>query len=178
MLRRHQEQQPLIKTTCKMDSESLSPSCLLLMPCTLTETPCPCFACSPGCFNTLTVACQQHTKYHNQFRAMLVMNCSVDKSRVMQAVGPPSRQDGKIQQERRQHHQHAQQQAVGEQVPAPAAAAVQQGEGADAAASAQPQDTEAAERFWPVSCATCGTEVGVVDGDEVYHFFHVFPSTA
>ena len=148
------------------------------MPFTLTETPCPCFACSPGCFNTLTVACQQHTKYHNQFRAMLVMNCSVDKSRVMQPVGPPGKQGGGNQQERRQHHQHTQQQAGGERVPAPAAAAAQQGEGADAAASAQQQEAEAVERFWPVSCATCGTEVGVMDGEEVYHFFHVFPSTA
>jgi hypothetical protein len=30
--------------------------------------------------------------------------------------------------------------------------------------------------FQAVSCASCGTEVGVVDADEVYHFFDVFPN--
>lgn len=34
------------------------------------------------------------------------------------------------------------------------------------------------EKFHPVACATCGTDVGVVDAKEVYHFFHVFPSNA
>jgi hypothetical protein len=25
-------------------------------------------------------------------------------------------------------------------------------------------------------CSTCGTEVGVMDRDQVFHFFHVLPS--
>lgn len=32
------------------------------------------------------------------------------------------------------------------------------------------------ERFRQVSCAVCSTEVGVMDGEEVYHFFNVVPS--
>ena len=32
------------------------------------------------------------------------------------------------------------------------------------------------ERYFPVSCATCGTDVGVLDEDEVYHFYDVLPS--
>lgn len=29
----------------------------------------------PGCFTTLCIECQQHDRYDDQFRAMLVMNC-------------------------------------------------------------------------------------------------------
>ncbi len=30
--------------------------------------------------------------------------------------------------------------------------------------------------FKPVACEICGTQVAIVDEDEVYHFFHVIPS--
>lgn len=29
----------------------------------------------PGCFTTVCIDCQQHERYENQFRALLVMNC-------------------------------------------------------------------------------------------------------
>ncbi|XWS39598.1 hypothetical protein CRYUN_Cryun18bG0068900 [Craigia yunnanensis] len=32
------------------------------------------------------------------------------------------------------------------------------------------------ETFKPVCCSVCATEVGVIDEDEVYHFFNVLPS--
>ncbi|VVB13698.1 unnamed protein product [Arabis nemorensis] len=32
------------------------------------------------------------------------------------------------------------------------------------------------ERLNPVFCATCSTEIGVVDIEEIYHFFNVIPS--
>ncbi|XP_074338636.1 uncharacterized protein LOC141676816 isoform X2 [Apium graveolens] len=32
------------------------------------------------------------------------------------------------------------------------------------------------ETFKPVCCSTCSTEVGVIDEEEVYHFFNVLPS--
>lgn len=38
----------------------------------------------------------------------------------------------------------------------------------------QGQDDE--EEFHPVKCDHCSTEVGVLDKDEVYHFFNVVPS--
>ena len=38
--------------------------------------------------------------------------------------------------------------------------------------------TERDEIFKPVHCASCGVEVGVLDQDEVYHFFNVAPSNA
>ena len=35
-----------------------------------------------------------------------------------------------------------------------------------------------ASQYFKVVCAVCDTEVGAFDDDEVYHFFHVFPSNA
>ncbi|GAV72273.1 Eapp_C domain-containing protein [Cephalotus follicularis] len=32
------------------------------------------------------------------------------------------------------------------------------------------------ETFKPVCCSVCSTEVGVIDEDEVYHFYNVLPS--
>ncbi|CAN8256876.1 unnamed protein product [Cochlearia groenlandica] len=32
------------------------------------------------------------------------------------------------------------------------------------------------ERVRPVYCSTCWTEIGVLDTEEIYHFFNVFPS--
>lgn len=32
------------------------------------------------------------------------------------------------------------------------------------------------ETFKSVCCSLCSTEVGVIDEDEVYHFFNVLPS--
>ncbi|GAQ91532.1 hypothetical protein KFL_008020020 [Klebsormidium nitens] len=37
---------------------------------------------------------------------------------------------------------------------------------------------QATEVFSPVECADCGTEVAVLDSDEVYHFFNVLPTMA
>lgn len=33
-----------------------------------------------------------------------------------------------------------------------------------------------AETLHKVSCSVCSTEVGIIDQDEVYHFFNVLPS--
>lgn len=40
---------------------------------------------------------------------------------------------------------------------------------------ADPADGER-ETIKPVCCSVCSTEVGVIDEDEVYHFFNVLPS--
>ncbi|GFR39703.1 hypothetical protein Agub_g182, partial [Astrephomene gubernaculifera] len=33
----------------------------------------------PGCFTTLCIDCQRHEKFHQQYRAMFVMNCQVEE---------------------------------------------------------------------------------------------------
>ena len=43
--------------------------------------------------------------------------------------------------------------------------------GVDVGGSGQNQET-----YRPVRCKECNTEIGVVDNEEVYHFFHVLAS--
>lgn len=40
------------------------------------------------------------------------------------------------------------------------------------------QDSAVEEVIYPVLCGVCGTELGVRDEDEVYHFYHCLASTA
>lgn len=37
-------------------------------------------------------------------------------------------------------------------------------------------ESSSTEEYHPVACAVCGTEVAVLDEEDVYHFFHVVPS--
>jgi hypothetical protein len=39
----------------------------------------------PGCFTMICMECQQHQKYHTQFRAVTVMNCEVRTRRASAA---------------------------------------------------------------------------------------------
>ena len=40
-------------------------------------------------------------------------------------------------------------------------------------------ETETAgEAYCPVHCATCDADIGVMDQDDIYHFFHVIPSVS
>jgi hypothetical protein len=45
-----------------------------------------------------------------------------------------------------------------------------------AAAAAQEQATGSGDACHPVLCGVCGEKLGMVDGDEVFHFFHVLAS--
>ena len=39
------------------------------------------------------------------------------------------------------------------------------------------QPATSGDLFYPVECEVCDTELGLRDSNEVYHFFHVVPST-
>ncbi|ESQ40775.1 hypothetical protein EUTSA_v10014924mg [Eutrema salsugineum] len=95
----------------------------------------------PACFTTVCLECQRHEQYVTQFRAVFVVNCEVDKDKVLQHSAVPSK--------------------VGKRM-----------------RDSEKQETGSAdnERLNPVICSTCSTEIGVVDGEEIYHFFNVIPS--
>lgn len=101
----------------------------------------------PACFTTLCIDCQKHATVHTQFRAMFVMNCVVDSSHPQYADQPHSRQKKKSTRKR---------EALGPPC--------------DLLESSQHNVV------YPVSCEACGTVVGVRDKEEVYHFYHVYPS--
>ncbi|XP_061631546.1 E2F-associated phosphoprotein isoform X2 [Phyllopteryx taeniolatus] len=45
----------------------------------------------PACMTTLCLDCQRHEKYRTQYRAMFVMNCSVNKEEVLRYKTPAAR---------------------------------------------------------------------------------------
>lgn len=49
----------------------------------------------PACFVTLTLDCQRHEIYETQYRAMFVMNCSVDFTQQMKYPEPKKKGKGK-----------------------------------------------------------------------------------
>lgn len=44
--------------------------------------------------------------------------------------------------------------------------------------SSEPKDDAQGLIYRPVCCLVCSTEVGVLDEEEVYHFFNVIPSNS
>ncbi|XP_054987857.1 E2F-associated phosphoprotein isoform X1 [Sorex araneus] len=100
----------------------------------------------PACMTTLCLDCQRHESYKTQYRAMFVMNCSVNKDEVLRYKVPENRK------KRRSHKKMR---------------------SSDGDATG-PEDTE--EIYHPVMCTECSTEVAVYDKDEVFHFFNVLAS--
>ncbi|KAM6912168.1 E2F-associated phosphoprotein [Xenentodon cancila] len=106
----------------------------------------------PACMTTLCLDCQRHEKYHTQYRAMFVMNCTVKRDEALHYKS--------------QLHGKRRKRASGLKTEAPA----------DEAAGRTPVEMEADEVYHPVHCSECFTEVAVFDKDEVYHFFNILAS--
>nr|XP_055028213.1 E2F-associated phosphoprotein [Misgurnus anguillicaudatus] len=114
----------------------------------------------PACMTTLCLDCQRHEKYRTQYRAMFVMNCSVNKEEVLRY-----KTANKRKQNRRRNKAH--------QDPAAAGAEMETDAGLTDVRLAG-MDEE--EMYHPVKCTECSTEVAVYDKDEVYHFFNILAS--
>ncbi|BFZ07268.1 hypothetical protein BsWGS_10307 [Bradybaena similaris] len=100
----------------------------------------------PACMTTLCLDCQRHEVYKHQYRAMFVMNCNVDKTEVLQY---PEQATKKKKQKKKVSHE------------------------TNLPKSDNPSPSD---MFNPVRCTECNTVVGVVDQDEVYHFFNILAS--
>ena len=108
----------------------------------------------PACLTTLCLDCQRHELYHNQYRAMFVLNCSIIKSeRLKYPVPKKNNKKWKRGNKRRRDD----------------------GEGSLQRTEAG-EETE--ELYFPVKCSVCNTEVAVYDEDEIFHFFNVLTSIA
>ncbi|KAI8920796.1 E2F-associated phosphoprotein [Powellomyces hirtus] len=99
----------------------------------------------PLCMTPLCHDCQQHDLYETQFRAMFFENCVVDHG-VQQRFPGPRKKGGHQQQRNRKL-------------------------GGGVADGDDDDDDDAV--FWPVRCEICTTQVGVMDKEEVVHFFNV-----
>ncbi|XP_041061304.1 E2F-associated phosphoprotein isoform X1 [Carcharodon carcharias] len=102
----------------------------------------------PACMTTLCLDCQRHELYKEQYRAMFVMNCIINRGEVLKYKEPAN-------QKRRNRYKRVK---------------------GPTELTASPQDGEKEELYYPVRCAECSVEVAVFDKDEVYHFFNVLAS--
>ncbi|XP_025725971.1 E2F-associated phosphoprotein isoform X2 [Callorhinus ursinus] len=89
-----------------------------------------------------------HESYKTQYRAMFVMNCSVNKEEVLRYKIPENRKKRRGHKKMRSNHEDAAEQA----------------------------EAQVEEIYHPVMCTECSTEVAVYDKDEVFHFFNVLAS--
>ncbi|XP_040825305.1 E2F-associated phosphoprotein isoform X3 [Ochotona curzoniae] len=89
-----------------------------------------------------------HESYKTQYRAMFVMNCSVNKEEVLRYKAPENRKKWRGRKKMRSNQEDAVQQV----------------------------ETDVEETYHPVLCSECSTEVAVFDKDEVFHFFNVLAS--
>lgn len=105
---------------------------------------------------------RRHEKYRTQYRAMFVMNCTVDKEEVLRYKTSNNRKQ-------KRHRKKARQESTS----APAEAEMESESGLTDARLAG-MDEE--EMYHPVKCTECSTEVAVYDKDEVYHFFNILAS--
>ncbi|XP_062863475.1 E2F-associated phosphoprotein [Trichomycterus rosablanca] len=119
----------------------------------------------PACMTTLCLDCQRHVKYRGQYRAMFVMNCTVNKTEVL-------RYKAKQRNQRRKKSRHGS-----------TATTTEMGTKTEAESEAETGLTDSRlggmdeqEIYHPVTCTECSTEVAVYDKDEVYHFFNILAS--
>uniref|UniRef100_A0A286XGS1 E2F associated phosphoprotein n=1 Tax=Cavia porcellus TaxID=10141 RepID=A0A286XGS1_CAVPO len=100
----------------------------------------------PACMTTLCLDCQRHESYKTQYKAMFVMNCSINREEILRYKNPDNRKKRWGYKKLRSNQEDPMKQ------------------------------TEAEELYRPVMCAECSPEVAVYDKDEVFHFFNVLAS--
>ncbi|KAG7250305.1 hypothetical protein CRUP_010332 [Coryphaenoides rupestris] len=111
-----------------------------------------------------------HERFRTQYRAMFVMNCTVKREEVLRYRTPQERRRSKRRSRRTREQEEVQRGGGAQQVEVQGGGGVEQEE--VQGGGAQEQE----EVYHPVQCTECSTEVGVVDQDEVFHFFNILAS--
>lgn len=100
----------------------------------------------PACMTTLCIDCQKHDIFPNQYRAMFVMNCTIDfteRFRYPQNAGQKKNHKVSLHGDK---------------------------------SSIVPLAEEKDDIYYSVKCNECRTQVAMYDRDEVYHFFNIISS--
>uniref|UniRef100_A0A671MZ89 E2F-associated phosphoprotein-like n=1 Tax=Sinocyclocheilus anshuiensis TaxID=1608454 RepID=A0A671MZ89_9TELE len=116
----------------------------------------------PACMTTLCLDCQRHERYRTQYRAMFVMNCTVNKEEVLCYKTTNKRKQNR-------HRKKARRETTSTSTEA-------EMESSAGLTDARLAGMDEKEIYHPVKCTECSTEVAVYDKDEVYHFFNILAS--
>lgn len=101
----------------------------------------------------------RHSEYGNQFRAMFVMNCRINRDEVLKHVPKVTKR------EKRKRKWKGKKKGGG-------------GGGGGGSEDTGDNEEGEAEDYHPVHCAECNTEIAVYDKGEVFHFFNVLASAS
>ncbi|KAL3662402.1 hypothetical protein V7S43_012729 [Phytophthora oleae] len=112
--------------------------------------------CCPCCFVTVSMVCERHATFTNQYRATAAINCRVKRDEILTYTSSEgSRVAASLPFHKRKNLVEGNKSTTtGQQI----AQLLQEDE------------------FYPVSCSDCGTMVGVFDRHQQYHFFNALPS--
>ncbi|KAK4798543.1 hypothetical protein SAY86_030869 [Trapa natans] len=102
----------------------------------------------PACFTIICLECQRHETYVTQYRAIFVVNCKIKCEDVINQKIIARPGTGRGKRGRKTTEDRVEADAI------------------------------ICESFKHVCCSVCSTEVGVIDEEEVYHFYNVIPSEA
>ncbi|KAL0968970.1 hypothetical protein UPYG_G00220630 [Umbra pygmaea] len=117
----------------------------------------------PACMTTLCLDCQRHDKYRTQYRAMFVMNCTVNKEEILRY------KTLNVKNLRNRKRRKGRQPESAVSTPTSSSAMEVTNSGAVVGLGGE-------ELYHPVQCTECSTEVAVIDKEEVYHFFNILAS--
>ncbi|KAK3093334.1 hypothetical protein FSP39_014205 [Pinctada imbricata] len=155
----------------------------------------------PACMTTLCLDCQKHDVYHNQYRAMFVMNCEVDRTEQLKYPEPAEkkrRKKGKGKQvkitedtgtsfsngtvdNQQAMTSCASNDIVKDDVTSCGSNDIVHDNMTSSGCNGMVNDDMnvselSDQKLHPVRCNECNTVVAVMDHDEVYHFFNVLAS--
>lgn len=130
----------------------------------------------PSCLTTLCMDCQRHDNYHNQYRAMFVFNCVIERAKVLRYRDKKQCRWNKKKKKKTKAETGGE--ASGE--------AEREGTGTPTGKEKSQSGIDwinmeivdgpgglnqsGNDLYHPVKCAVCRTEVAVFDRQEVYHF--------
>jgi len=145
----------------------------------------------PCCFTLICTDCQKHETILNQYRAMFVQNCVVKKDRELKykkELETSKRQMRKQIYKAKRQAKKIQKRGAEEQSDSLNEQAKQMFKDLDQIKSNQKpfeycdnilvedEHLYFPEIYFPVHCRECDIQVGILDEEELYHFFNVAPS--
>lgn len=115
----------------------------------------------PLCFTYLCFDCQRHEIYPNQYRAMFVRNCTVNRN---ERYRIPKENNKKSKNKRKRNNKKNNSEEEEEPQSQPNIENTDNTQGTPD------------EYYHPVLCSYCQTQVGLLDQNEIYHLFNVIPT--
>jgi hypothetical protein len=115
----------------------------------------------PYCFTYLCFDCQRHELYHNQYRALFVRNCVVNRTERYRIPEENNKNKNKNKKKNKKNSITKESENISEN---------------EESTTTDNEIKLSDDYFYPVLCKYCQTQVGLLDQNEIYHLFNFIPS--